>query len=626
MNLLAQGGYAVGDASLGWRHICLQAERLMRVLGRTCDTRNNLLSVSAGAAAVYSGSGTAPEAAASLAPAPAAAEQAGASKTHHERQQHLAKEMQQGRQQPQPCSHVAGLQGKVQTEQQVQQQASARLEPKAQDAEAEQAAEGRPAAGGSAGWLSPACALCQLGKEAEGALGKLLPFDCSTKKGGERWEHVHLLCAAWSPRAHWAGPEQPGSQHGLLMVPEEVRRGYSLKCSCCRRRGAAMGCDLSSCRRTYHLPCAMLEKHSRFASDSWQLYCPEHAGRAEPDAEADDMREQRAALSRLLRLRDGQGTLSPGGKAILQAAVAAKARRKAARQKQRQLRQQQPQTGTRPDGGAAATPPRPEKRLRANPTQAQPPGQHGTAAAAADAAAVAAAAAGPVGPPSADPEGGHSQQRHEQRARCKLEPPQQQQQPREQQAQEGAPCQRSPGSSQPADTSPQLGQVLPAGNPSHEVAPAAAEHAGPAGGDDGKHQERPARVPEAGLRVWHAVKEEPGEEQGRPERQQPMLHGERAEQPVAEQAVEAEGQAQAGALELLPAAVRALLHDVFGTVSPDIIPGAADYLYSEGVRSFSDVGFVDPADFYANVPTTKMLLNKMFVMHRLRDAAHAGAE
>lgn len=40
----------------------------------------------------------------------------------------------------------------------------------------------------------------------------------------------------------------------------------------------------------------------------------------------------------------------------------------------------------------------------------------------------------------------------------------------------------------------------------------------------------------------------------------------------------------------------------------------------------SDVGFVDPADFYANVPTTKMLLNKMFVMHRLRDAAHAGAE
>lgn len=58
---------------------------------------------------------------------------------------------------------------------------------------------------------------------------------------------------------------QPGSQHGLLMVPEEVRRAHSLRCCCCKRRGAAMGCDVPACRRSYHLPCAMLEVGDRGA-------------------------------------------------------------------------------------------------------------------------------------------------------------------------------------------------------------------------------------------------------------------------------------------------------------------------------------------------------------------------
>lgn len=31
------------------------------------------------------------------------------------------------------------------------------------------------------------------------------------------------------------------------------------------------------------------------------------------------------------------------------------------------------------------------------------------------------------------------------------------------------------------------------------------------------------------------------------------------------------------------------------------------------------MGFVDPTDFFANVPTTKMLLNKMFMLHKQRD-------
>lgn len=43
------------------------------------------------------------------------------------------------------------------------------------------------------------------------------------------------------------------------MVPEEVRRARQLRCCQCKRSGAAMGCDVASCHRTYHMPCAMLQ-------------------------------------------------------------------------------------------------------------------------------------------------------------------------------------------------------------------------------------------------------------------------------------------------------------------------------------------------------------------------------
>ena len=37
----------------------------------------------------------------------------------------------------------------------------------------------------------------------------------------------------------------------------EVARGAKLKCSKCGLKGAALGCYVKTCRRTYHVPCAM---------------------------------------------------------------------------------------------------------------------------------------------------------------------------------------------------------------------------------------------------------------------------------------------------------------------------------------------------------------------------------
>lgn len=40
-------------------------------------------------------------------------------------------------------------------------------------------------------------------------------------------------------------------------LKEELARGTKLKCSRCGQKGAALGCYMRSCRRTYHVPCAM---------------------------------------------------------------------------------------------------------------------------------------------------------------------------------------------------------------------------------------------------------------------------------------------------------------------------------------------------------------------------------
>uniref|UniRef100_H2ZW47 PHD-type domain-containing protein n=1 Tax=Latimeria chalumnae TaxID=7897 RepID=H2ZW47_LATCH len=43
----------------------------------------------------------------------------------------------------------------------------------------------------------------------------------------------------------------------LKDVETEIRRGRRLKCSYCKKPGASVGCEVPSCRRSYHYPCAV---------------------------------------------------------------------------------------------------------------------------------------------------------------------------------------------------------------------------------------------------------------------------------------------------------------------------------------------------------------------------------
>ena len=64
---------------------------------------------------------------------------------------------------------------------------------------------------------------------------------------------LHRECALWSPRVFY------DEKRGFQNVENEVNRAGDLYCSFCRKRGAALGCYVPECHRTYHVPCARLE-------------------------------------------------------------------------------------------------------------------------------------------------------------------------------------------------------------------------------------------------------------------------------------------------------------------------------------------------------------------------------
>ncbi|WVZ06883.1 hypothetical protein V8G54_020229 [Vigna mungo] len=57
----------------------------------------------------------------------------------------------------------------------------------------------------------------------------------------------------------------------------ELARGAKLKCSKCNLKGAALGCYVKSCRRTYHVPCALDIPACRWDHEDFLLLCPFHS-------------------------------------------------------------------------------------------------------------------------------------------------------------------------------------------------------------------------------------------------------------------------------------------------------------------------------------------------------------
>ncbi|MCO5610330.1 hypothetical protein L7F22_064566 [Adiantum nelumboides] len=110
--------------------------------------------------------------------------------------------------------------------------------------------------------------------------------------------HVHRHCAEWAPDVYFV-EDQAKSLH------EEVVRGLKMKCSSCGKRGAALGCCLSRCRKSYHYPCARALS-CRWEEEQFIMLCPEHTTESFPQRKSRKRELNRAAQKSRIELEAGE--------------------------------------------------------------------------------------------------------------------------------------------------------------------------------------------------------------------------------------------------------------------------------------------------------------------------------
>ncbi|XP_056010328.1 uncharacterized protein LOC130051760 isoform X2 [Ostrea edulis] len=85
--------------------------------------------------------------------------------------------------------------------------------------------------------------------------------------GQDDW--VHVNCALWSAEVY--EEEHDGT---LQNVQTALSRGRVMRCDCCQRAGATVGCCTRGCPANYHFMCARQE-HCLFQEDK-KVFCPQH--------------------------------------------------------------------------------------------------------------------------------------------------------------------------------------------------------------------------------------------------------------------------------------------------------------------------------------------------------------
>ncbi|XP_042491747.1 BRCA1-associated RING domain protein 1-like [Macadamia integrifolia] len=88
--------------------------------------------------------------------------------------------------------------------------------------------------------------------------------------------HVHKKCIEWAPQVYFADD----TVHNL---EKEISRGAKLKCSHCGLKGAALGCYADSCRKSFHVPCALQIEGCRWDTENFLVLCPTHSSKKFPN-------------------------------------------------------------------------------------------------------------------------------------------------------------------------------------------------------------------------------------------------------------------------------------------------------------------------------------------------------
>uniref|UniRef100_A0A3B4UGG7 PHD finger protein 6 n=1 Tax=Seriola dumerili TaxID=41447 RepID=A0A3B4UGG7_SERDU len=126
----------------------------------------------------------------------------------------------------------------------------------------------------------PKCAFCRTNRDKE--CGQLLVSD-SQKVAAH---HKCMLFSSALVTSH-SDSENIGG-FSIEDVKKEIKRGNKLMCSSCHRPGATIGCDVKTCRRTYHYYCAVKDKAQIKENPSqgiYLVYCRKHRDASQDDEE-----------------------------------------------------------------------------------------------------------------------------------------------------------------------------------------------------------------------------------------------------------------------------------------------------------------------------------------------------
>ncbi|EHA8587102.1 putative protein BREAST CANCER SUSCEPTIBILITY 1 [Cocos nucifera] len=102
--------------------------------------------------------------------------------------------------------------------------------------------------------------------------------------------HVHQKCIEWAPQVFFVGET-------AVNLEAELARASKIKCSSCGLKGAALGCYVKSCRRSFHVPCAAEIQDCRWDAENFLLLCPVHFSHKLPCERSKSIKKTKANRS-----------------------------------------------------------------------------------------------------------------------------------------------------------------------------------------------------------------------------------------------------------------------------------------------------------------------------------------
>ncbi|KAF3635874.1 putative myosin-13-like isoform X1 [Capsicum annuum] len=159
------------------------------------------------------------------------------------------------------------------------------------------------------------CAFCRSAEESEvsGVMvsylnGKPVKDDVN---GAAGVIHVHKHCAEWAPNVYFGGDD-------VVNLVSELKRSWRITCFLCGVKGAALGCYATSCRKSFHVPCAKLTPECRWDFDNFVMLCPLHANSKLPCEVAGEQSKIRESTKRNSCIHQPKVSATPDNAATLQ--------------------------------------------------------------------------------------------------------------------------------------------------------------------------------------------------------------------------------------------------------------------------------------------------------------------